>query len=340
MSKFTHFKVTEEINKALEKNSLNDKKEEIIDQFWLEVTEKISNKEVRINNFGHNNKLIELNNLLYSGKKWQEIVKEEEKFKYEFERQLTYVKKRFNEKIESFFILIELLYLNEKNIVEKLIAKTVEEFFAHSECIQCGCKLFKMNKNAKAELCKMDIPKTQTVEIDVPSGKLWISDWFRDSKNILKSLVDVENTDVGKELIKINEYGAKYGITYLNEYATVLSAAEKNVATVFVGNSCPQIYQNNTTLLIADEYEFDNSSSVGKVCTDLWRTTIVDEDVLKKHIENICGQENMEEVLSEMKEGDINFVDVTPGKYKLTFNIAKELISDEQGSCYMKLELI
>lgn len=79
----------------------------------------------------------------------------------------------------------------------------------------------------------------------------------------------------------------------------------------------------------------------GSVCTDLWRATIVDKQVLKNIIATKFTDTNKgADVLEEMLEGSTE-ITVKPGKYMLHYSLNKGYFNDDKfGDIYLKLELI
>ena len=342
---FSKAQIIEEIKEMIKNNSLDnsDEVDKINEKIWGYFCSTLNNPEKKLNFNGHSNYTTELISLLESGQNIESILQEEEKkFKYEYQRKFANIKEKFLLKIREIFILFKIRAESEDKegftdeVISKDLSFAMRSFYAYQQCNKCGCIL-------QSEVsCKMNIDTHQTVEINVPTGNLLIADWFRDENNLLAEVTSVKNTVIGAKMREINEYGALYGDSALNEYAAVLSAAEANVATVFVGNSCPQIFANENIIVISSEKEkkAKKLNDEGCVCTDLWRATIVDEQVLKEHVEKFYDKNQQEAVMEEMKEG-ANYVTVTPGKYLLHFNIDRNLLDDnDYGQSYLKVELI
>ncbi len=213
------------------------------------------------------------------------------------------------------------------------------------KCKLCGIHILSLllkNKNKDKNeddgmKCPTSPKEIQEFTINFPTGKLFCADWFRNDANTLdKHIKDVKNPELQK--LKENfEYETEHGDSPLNEFFQVACAADKDVVTVFVGNSLPQIFQNNNKLSF-NSYNEDTSidegyKDVGYVCTDLWRVTIADEQTLieilqKKHKKTVA-----DEILAEWKK-EATIVNVEPGRYKLTFSHIKRQTNQEKNQFF------
>lgn len=245
-------------------------------------------------------------------------------------------------------IIIELAFLfNPQNTFEEnqdIFDKCVKQKIIGSlKCEMCGIKILPLlKKGADGLICVTPSNEIQELVINVPTGKLFCSDWFRDSGNSLdKHIKDVTSTELQK--IKENfPYEVEHGSSPLNEYFQVACAADKDVVTIFVGNSSPKIFQNNNKLSFNsyDEYTSidEGYKDVGYVCTDLWRVTIADEQTLTEILQNKHKKTVADEILAEWKK-KVTIVNVEPGRYKLTFSHIKQQINQEKNQ-FFSLEKI
>lgn len=340
------------------KDELKKHTSEFKEVFWFEIFETTNQNIIDFN--GHNSRLGDLFVLIKNGQNIRDIIaKEDEASEYWFDKPYGYLKKQFNEKMDNYLnSFLEVMMETKKNTNEKFETKGMFQFMiehiflAENKCCQCGNRFDPFSSNEK---CEMNIPVIQETYIQVPSGKLLVADWFRDNKNVLQKLTDVKGTVIGKKLMEINSYDAQYGDSYLAEYAQVLSAAELNIATVFVGNSSPDIFQNGNKIIgfDADSYESERKFKTamktempewkkkGSICTDLWRASVIDEEILVSHLATKYSQKEAEEIMAEIKAGwTVVEVKVKPGKYKLTYTIKHGFIEKNAlGGINFKLEL-
>lgn len=112
-------------------------------------------------------------------------------------------------------------------------------------------------------------PHDTVVEINVPSGRVLISDDLRGAPKYRLEPPASLNYRAG-----------------LDDYAR-LFAEQANMAYAFVGNSCPSVYREERTgdLIVmnpaydeeTDDYlAVEGATKIATVCTDLWATMIVD----------------------------------------------------------------
>ena len=340
------------------KNELKIKTNEFKENFWFEIFETASHEVADFNR--HNSRLGDLLVLVKNGQNIRELIANEDKVsKYWFDKPYGYLKNQFDEKIDNYLgSFLEVMMETKKNKNEKFDAERMYKFMidhillAENKCCQCGNKFNPFGDNEK---CEMNIPVIQETYIQVPSGNLIVADWFRDNKNVLQKLTDVKNTVIGKKLMEINSYEAQYGDSYLVEYAQVLSAAELNIATVFVGNSSPDIFQKGNNILgfNANSYESEREfnkkiqaempewKKKGSICTDLWRASVIDEKTFINHLSTEYSREEAEKIVAEIKsEWTVVNIKVKPGKYKLTYTMRRGFIEKNSlGGINFKLEL-
>lgn len=152
-------------------------------------------------------------------------------------------------------------------------------------------------------------------EISIPSGNLVVTDDLREVFPQLRS----------------HNVNRPSGIL-----ATIKDAAKQNMATGFVGNTCPSIYKSEDgehKYIIASFYgdedyeeeegeetvEKQEKTALASICTDLWWFSICD----KVDFEARCKKFNVE-------PGNLDFMTVKPGVYKFTHNMSADINSGEE----------
>lgn len=188
-------------------------------------------------------------------------------------------------------------------------------------CFQC-CEEYSLavsrDKVSVVEACSYpDGFPEYSVSINVPSGKLVIGNDFRD-------------------LFSINP---NYDINYAagcKDYSEAY--ADVGMICIFVGNTCPGIYQlDNQTLHIAnaayeekdDNLEYSHpAKNHGGICTDLWWYSAMDYDLYRKLYEETYKREF---------SAHETVVEIEPGLYKAT---ARCHILDRDSSGEMLFSVI
>ena len=137
-------------------------------------------------------------------------------------------------------------------------------------------------------------------------------------------------------------YGICYGDSALNNYAEVNAYAEKDVVSIFVGNSSPDLFKdkgNKISAVCWDEEDTEHKKHLqekgmkmeGSVCTDLWRVTLVDEAILDKIFKDYYKQEEIPILKNEWeKHAGVVKIKVKPGKYKVKYHLQRGFISKEK----------
>lgn len=93
--------------------------------------------------------------------------------------------------------------------------------------------------------------------------------------------------------------------------------AKKNIAHLFVGNTSPSIYVKGDKIIGGENNEQeDTSGKVGKICTDLWWTTMMDHDEYIKMLKKLGRTK--EEIKEIFDFWTFNIFDVEPGTYEFT----------------------
>jgi hypothetical protein len=154
-------------------------------------------------------------------------------------------------------------------------------------------------------------PGVKTLSIDLPTGELWIADWFR--------------IDAFSEACKAVETG----LPSLNSEAgtrarTEALARELGFAHVFVGNTCPSVVLDAQGRMVVGSLKDRNSKAagerVGSVCTDLWWTTIIDRQTLVDLVARTMPRQQAEKIVAEYgAEEDVLKVQLPPGQGHLAF---------------------
>lgn len=157
-------------------------------------------------------------------------------------------------------------------------------------------------------------PKVEHLVIQVPSGELLVSDWFRHP-----AFTDsVEDPDGKAYKYSLNNDAGK-------ARKTAWHANENGFMSVFVGNTMPAIVQRGDHVLFArvDEDDVDGDANtpsplegdvLGHVCTDLWAATAIDREVLTGVFERTMSRAEAEAAVVELlEETDHVTVKVKPG---------------------------
>ncbi|MFI7087747.1 hypothetical protein ACIBUR_29640 [Streptomyces anulatus] len=146
---------------------------------------------------------------------------------------------------------------------------------------------------------------TTEITLDVPSGKLVVSDDLR----------DVYDTSFFA--------GADYN-THLGQAQVIRSMAELGCAFGPVGNSCPGLYRTGAdSYVIAHEYTDEDteeapvlpeSDRLARIVTDLWAYMLADFEDWKTKGGTAKGR----------LLGDHTVIDVPPGTYKITHHTGEK----------------
>ena len=153
-------------------------------------------------------------------------------------------------------------------------------------------------------------PQIQHATIPVPSGKLLVSDWFRN--------------DAFTELFEQAKEGIhSIGNVAAREELTQRIAQQLGVAHVYVGNSCPNVVADEQGVRVGSLADDQQSMDTPSVCTDLWWTTMVDKqvltDLLAKTMPRDQAATQVEQLIAN-QASDVIELDMAPGTYHLYFS--------------------
>lgn len=171
-------------------------------------------------------------------------------------------------------------------------------YYSHQVCFYCGDSSFVFDGftlSAKNE-CSCENGYVIKIELEVPSGRLYVGNDFRDEFPSEEG----DDQDVNKG------FGVK---------KTIEGFVKEKMLHFFVGNSCPGVYRvkdGEDTFLIGNpevDEDFEPVEGLGKkeasVCTDLWWASIVDGDEGDKR---------------GLEPGyDVDEINVEPGTYVLEY---------------------
>lgn len=207
------------------------------------------------------------------------------------------------------------------------------------QCICCGCFVTINYHCGSWEICSYDIQvgnsfhaittkscfdaKIEEFYINVPSGELFVFDWFRN-----------ECFDL------INSYDYGDFSSYKGKVRLADEAANLGFVRVFVGNTSPDIIKDKNGSLIAlsnngsDEYyELVKNHENVSCLTDMHNVIMIDKAILRKLVnllqEDVSKQdETYDDVINNCCK---NKISVEPGRYILKYNAAKSLSPLEIG---------
>lgn len=271
---------------------------------------------------------------------WKNLV--EKKLKSHEEEKIIYVfSKLMNNNMMKITYAKEPISIEENynNLIEKINKGDFDKFELNdeAECFCCGQKIkliakdwsfrlfnFKLNDEKKYEatlLPECIENKLYEVNVEFKSGELLIADWFRieEFTKRVEYNSDYKNLSINSDLGKIQstEHAAKLGFV-----------------TIHVGNRSPQIYQYEEEFIFGHEkedYQVKDYENKGYVCTDLWNVTIIDKTRLIEIVAETLGNEESIKVVNkylEEEKGNINFINVQPGKYNIGYSPMKKDIND------------
>jgi len=203
--------------------------------------------------------------------------------------------------------------------------------FGTEDCPICGkrVKFYVEGKRIYTETeCeyKEGFPEIE-VEIDVPSGELVL---YNNLRKFFPKTPD------------------RY-INYLSEIKlSCEDYAKLGMICIFVGNTCPDIYQvSDTHLIIGNDFSEDENvrniegKVVGSICTDLWWYCAVDKDVFEKNAEMTLDEFDKAEEARGVWTRLVR-VKVKPGRYKATgrHHLLEEWSEDQTHEIFSEITLI
>lgn len=149
--------------------------------------------------------------------------------------------------------------------------------------------------------------------LPVPSGRLLIADWFR-----LEAF-----TAMTKEQERSEDIGC-----FMGRMALTRAYAPLGVASVFVGGSFPEVYQQAGRLMVGNPVDEEDGAPgpaghpVGQVETAFRWVTMVDSQVLEDLLEKKLGRAAARQQLADYltTDRDVRQVSLPPGEYHLYFS--------------------
>lgn len=172
-------------------------------------------------------------------------------------------------------------------------------------------------------------PSVQHVTIPTPSGRLLLADWFRIP----------QFTQALKREDKNFEINTSSGCVQQTQHY----AQAHGLASVFVGNSSPDVVVRDGRILIGGAADVDEGlkDAVGNICTDLWWATAIDASVLKQIVADELVREGVEtaaagsqaDALVEgyVKQHGVVTVPVPQGELHLYFSDATDRLMKFEG---------
>lgn len=221
-----------------------------------------------------------------------------------------------------------LLKLDSKRFIQQVLSQLAcyEKgdknilLFEDRQCFDCGEWIsYRLEGNKIKPLKQVSCFKEEkvVVELSFPSGEILFADWLEHSTEVLEHLDGDEN---------INALFGRVQRTH--------NYANEDVAHFFTGTSSPYIYQKGDSLLIGhDQYdEVGNVSepldkdfeNIGRVSNELRWVTGYDKALYRERLIKKYGETVGEQRLKEATELAHVVVNVTPGRYKLTYYTKQE----------------
>jgi hypothetical protein len=136
-----------------------------------------------------------------------------------------------------------------------------------------------------------------TVEVKFESGEVLVADWFRIDEFTSKTKNDASIN---------NDRGIREAV---NHYAAL------GFVSVFVGNSCPNVWKRGNTVIVGRSADCDVDIENGQemsVCTDLWWVTMID----RKQLERMVGVEIAAKYIADH---DTDILNLEPGTYTVSY---------------------
>lgn len=205
--------------------------------------------------------------------------------------------------------------------------------YGYNKCYHCGEEIkFEIGNDYIKEISKCTRIDKYSFDIAVPSGKLIFCDWPDEGRDVLERLEEQFNSSS----FDINN---KKGCFQMSE-----AYSKYNIASFFVGNSCPGILQKGNTIYVesafyeeSDEnaenpiYSNKEATLKGNVCTDLWWVTAFDLEEYNK----LTGRK-----LTPKECGAHVTLDVEPGIYRFTYDSNASSWNCDSVQTYLKIEKI
>jgi len=182
------------------------------------------------------------------------------------------------------------------------------------------------------ELSKFNITDKMVAEIDVPTGDLIVTNFFK------KKELYEEKTEKYRSINSI-----------IGRYSLMQELASRNVGYGQMGNMSVDVYKKDdgTEIIIGDaygydeergefEYEFDGFTKLGHISLSVWRWMCADKKVLDDHNE-VIPDDLTPDSETEMDYKDYVWVKVKPGKWVIEHYY--DIQGDRKDGIYSKLYL-
>lgn len=159
-------------------------------------------------------------------------------------------------------------------------------------------------------------PTMIQVQVDAPSGRILVADWFRFSGNEFSNYCDD-----GLPNVSIN---SQYGRILRTQFL----AQQKGVLSISVGNTSPSVYQDGDRMILArldpdapGERAEGGRTRLADTCTDLWWVTMIDEAVLRQRLGVFLkDQEKADAAVNEyLQSGECEVLEIPPGTLFMSF---------------------
>lgn len=158
--------------------------------------------------------------------------------------------------------------------------------------------------------------KSARAEIKLKTGNLLIMDFFR--------------SEGSPQLFSVGKHGSVNTEKGRIE-RTALLLKKHQMLSIFVGNSSPAIFQKGNSIIFPQDSDtvIKGYQKKGKVITDMWWVSIIEEETLLKALINSGKKEKTakNEIAELKKQWFVNSIKVKPGKYIARFPVQEEYVS-------------
>jgi hypothetical protein len=150
-----------------------------------------------------------------------------------------------------------------------------------------------VHDNRPLEPCPIDRQKPYSVEIDIPSGKMVVGNFFKELRNIPH---DAWHNDPRRPMYAVDSVNYHIGRQARSEML-----AKRGYVELCIGNCGCSVYRDGDGLVVLGD-EDARKPLLADVCTDVWAYGVVDHDLFVKHG---CDTEQITAI-----------IDVAPGRYR------------------------